>query len=63
MFLSLESSPRNPVTGDGVVSWDSRPSSRNTPRPRMWTTKHPVYTMVNYNANDNKYSLLQKGIQ
>lgn len=40
-----ESSPRNPVTGDGVVSWDSRPSSRNTPRPQRNPVTGEVYVV------------------
>ncbi|XP_018566855.1 microtubule-associated protein Jupiter-like [Anoplophora glabripennis] len=40
---------RNPVTGNGVTSWDDRPSSRNS-SPRIHTERNPVtgetYTIV-----------------
>ncbi|XP_017776870.1 PREDICTED: uncharacterized protein LOC108562884 isoform X2 [Nicrophorus vespilloides] len=39
---------RNPVTGDGVQSWDRRPASRNTPKSH--SERNPVtgevYTIV-----------------
>lgn len=39
-YVHLDITKRNPVTGNGVDSWDCRPASRNS--PRVHTGKHYI---------------------
>ncbi|KAI4466630.1 hypothetical protein MML48_2g00006960 [Holotrichia oblita] len=49
------SANRNPVTGDGVVSWDCRPEKRSS---RIYTERNPVtgefYTIVSPSSTPTK---------
>ncbi|KAK9732361.1 hypothetical protein QE152_g12867 [Popillia japonica] len=54
-LTKTDSANRNPVTGDGVVSWDCRPEKRSS---RIYTERNPVtgefYTIVSPSSTPTK---------